>query len=142
MFVYFYFVPKKQHTLYEKLAGNFLEPKKMMGLGAISFDKAFTTNVTTSSTTNQRNRLESIPESGEIPDPVLQSTAITTSSTTNQRNRLESIPESGEIPDPVLQSTAICICYEFKSRFEKVGIGGRGDHYRFVCLVLRNPHAQ
>jgi hypothetical protein len=38
---------------------------------------ATTTNVTTSSTTNPRNRLESIPESGEIPDPVLQSTAIT-----------------------------------------------------------------
>jgi hypothetical protein len=38
---------------------------------------ATTTNVTTSSTTNPRYQLESIPESGEIPDTVLQSTAIT-----------------------------------------------------------------
>jgi hypothetical protein len=36
--------PKKQHSLYEKSAGNFLMQKKMLGLGAILFDKAFSTN--------------------------------------------------------------------------------------------------
>jgi hypothetical protein len=33
--------PKKQHSLYEKIGGKFSRAKKMMGLGAISFDKAF-----------------------------------------------------------------------------------------------------
>jgi hypothetical protein len=32
MFVYFYYVPKKQHSLYEKSAGNFLV-QKIDGVG-------------------------------------------------------------------------------------------------------------
>jgi hypothetical protein len=47
-----------------------------------------TTNVTTSSTNNQINRLKSIPESGEIPNPVLQSTAIT-NNTSNLHGQLK-----------------------------------------------------
>jgi hypothetical protein len=48
------------------------------------------TNVT--NVTNQRNRLESIPENGEIPDPVLQSTTNNASclvTTETSRNRRE-----------------------------------------------------
>jgi hypothetical protein len=33
--------PKKQHSLYKKSAGKLSQCKKMMGLGFISFDKAF-----------------------------------------------------------------------------------------------------
>jgi hypothetical protein len=33
--------PKKQHSLYEKSAGKLSRCKKMLGLGFISFDKAF-----------------------------------------------------------------------------------------------------
>jgi hypothetical protein len=41
MFVYFYFVPKKQQLPLRKIGGKFSHAKKMMGLGAISFDKVF-----------------------------------------------------------------------------------------------------
>jgi hypothetical protein len=52
------------------------------------------TSSTSTNVTNQRNRLESIPENGEIPDPVLQSTAITNNAsclatTETSRNRRE-----------------------------------------------------
>jgi hypothetical protein len=40
MFV-FNFWPKEQHSLYKKSAGKLSRCKKMMGLGFISFDKAF-----------------------------------------------------------------------------------------------------
>jgi hypothetical protein len=33
--------PKKPHSLYEKSAGNCHNAKKMLGLGFISFEKAF-----------------------------------------------------------------------------------------------------
>jgi hypothetical protein len=33
--------PKKQHSLYKKSAGKLSRCKKMLGLGFISFDKAF-----------------------------------------------------------------------------------------------------
>jgi hypothetical protein len=33
--------PKKQHSLYEKSAGTLSQCKKMLGLGFILFDKAF-----------------------------------------------------------------------------------------------------
>jgi hypothetical protein len=44
---------------------------------AVSFTATSSTSTNVTNVTNQRNRLESIPENGEIPDPVLQSTAIT-----------------------------------------------------------------
>jgi hypothetical protein len=41
IFVFNWSWPKKQHSLYKKSAGKLSRCKKMMGLGFISFDKAF-----------------------------------------------------------------------------------------------------
>jgi hypothetical protein len=62
-----------------KYIKKFCEPQRLMPfLDCLDF------NVTTSSiTTYHRNPLESIPESGEIPDPALQSTAITDNTSSN-----------------------------------------------------------
>jgi hypothetical protein len=56
------------------------------------FVAATSTSTNVTNVTNQRNRLESIPENGEIPDPVLQSTTNNASclvTTETSRNRRE-----------------------------------------------------